>query len=142
MTWSYRNKIKNNKQLTLLFNCFNESFNHFIKSGDGATGVSSALGGGITFAGGADERAIDVVPDPLDGTATGPVEGGIGSRPTGGVAMTAAVVFPLAPTVVHAPPVEDGVAYSQDIKSGVAYPSNWDRTNLVHGFGICTTRCC
>jgi hypothetical protein len=102
--------------LTLLFSCFNESFNHFIKSGDGATGVSSTLGGEITFAGGAGERAVDAVPDPLDGTATDPAEGGTGGRPTEGVAIATAVVLPLEPTVVHAPPVTAGVAYTQDIQ--------------------------
>lgn len=116
MAWSHCSQKKIDKQLTLLFSCFSESFNHFIKSGDGATGVSSALGGGITFAGGAGERTVDVVPDPLDGTATDPVEGGIGGRPTEGVAIAAAVVFPLEPTVVHAPPVTAGVAYTQDIQ--------------------------
>jgi hypothetical protein len=88
-----------------------------MKSGDGATGVSSTLGGEITFAGGAGERTVDAVPDPLDGTAADPVEGGIGGRPTEGVARAAAAVFPLAPTVVHAPPVTAGVAYTQDIRS-------------------------
>lgn len=69
--------------------------------------MSSTLGGGVTFAGGTGERAVEVVPVPLDGTATGPVEeGAIGRRPTEGVAIAAAVVFPLAPTVVHAPPVD------------------------------------
>lgn len=78
--------------------------------------MSSALGGGATFTGGAGERTVEVVPDPLDGTATDPVEGSIGDRPTEGVAIAAAAVFPLAPTVVHAPPVE-GVAYMQNIRS-------------------------
>jgi hypothetical protein len=76
------------------------------------------LGWGVTFAGGAGERAVDVVPDPLDGTAIDPAEGGIGGRPTEGVAIATAVVFPLEPTVVHAPPVDRvaGVAYTQDIQ--------------------------
>jgi hypothetical protein len=112
--------------------CFNESFNHFMKSGDGATGVSSALGGGVAFAGGTGERALEVVPDPLDGAAIDPVEEGvIGRRPTEGVAIGIAVVFPLEPTVVHAPPVDRvaGVAYTQDI------PSEW----LIHRTGIAQT---
>lgn len=104
----------------MLLSCFNESFNHFIKSGDGATGVSSALGGGAAFAGGTGERAVEVLPDPLGGAATDPEEEGvIGRRPTEGATIAAAVVFPLEPTVVHAPPVDRvaEVAYAQDIQS-------------------------
>ncbi len=119
--------------MTLLLSCFNDSFNHFIKSGDGAMGVSSALGGGAAFAGGTGDRAVEEEPDPLDGTTTDPVEeeGVIDKRPRDGVAMAAADDFPLAPTVVHAPPVDGvvGVAYTEDIRS------EW----LTHRIGIAPT---
>jgi hypothetical protein len=77
-----------------------------MKSGDGATGVSSALGTtGGPFAGDTGTRVAAVVTVPLD-EATDPtdVDGVNVGRPVGDAATEAAVVFPLAPTVVHAPP--------------------------------------
>jgi hypothetical protein len=60
-----------NKQLTLLLSCLSESFNHFMKSGDGAIGASSALGvTGFTFVGGTGERAEEVAVVPLEGEDT------------------------------------------------------------------------
>ena len=61
--------------MTLLLSCFNESFNHFIKSGDGATGASSTLGvAGGAFAGGAGDRVEEVVMVPLEEDTAGPIE--------------------------------------------------------------------
>jgi len=77
-----------------------------MKSGDGATGVSSALGGAEgPFAGGAGKREAAVVTVPLD-EATDPMDadGATVGRPAGDAATAAAVTFPLAPTVDHAPP--------------------------------------
>jgi hypothetical protein len=79
-----------------------------MNSGDGATGVSSTLGEVEgAFAGGAGERTTAVVTVPLD-EATDPIEedGVIVGRPAGDAATTAAVAFPLEPTVVHAPPTD------------------------------------
>jgi hypothetical protein len=79
-----------------------------MKSGDGATGVSTALGATEgPFAGDTGKRAAAVVTVPLD-AATDPtdVDGVNVGRPAGDAATVAAVVFPLAPTVVHAPPTE------------------------------------
>lgn len=77
-----------------------------MKSGDGATGVSSALGTAEgPFAGGAGKRVAAVVTVPLD-EATDPIDADdvtVG-RPAGDAATAAAVDFPLLPTVVHAPP--------------------------------------
>jgi hypothetical protein len=73
-----------------------------MKSGDGATGVSSGLGAAEgTFAGGAGKRVAAVEAVPLD-EATG-ADGVTVGRPAGDAATAAAVDFPLAPTVVHAP---------------------------------------
>lgn len=75
-----------------------------MKSGDGTTGVSSALGTAEgPFAGGAGKRAAAVVAATLD-EATDPmdVDGVTVGRPAGDAATAAAVAFPLAPTVVHA----------------------------------------
>ena len=89
-----------------------------MKSGDGATGVSSTLGAAEgPFAGGAGERMTAVVTVPLD-EATDPMDedGVTAGRPAGDAATTAAVAFPLAPTVVHAPPTDEtvGLAYIRD----------------------------
>lgn len=76
-----------------------------MKSGDGATGVSSTLGAAEgPFAGGAGKRVV-VVAVPLDG-ATDPtdVDEVTVGRPAEDAATAAAVTFPLEPTVVHAPP--------------------------------------
>lgn len=76
-----------------------------MKSGDGATGVSSALGAAEgPFAGGAGKRVAVAVVVPLDG-ATDPtdVDGVTVGRPAEDAATAAAVAFPLEPTVVHAP---------------------------------------
>ena len=76
-----------------------------MKSGDGATGVSSCLGEAEgPFAGGAGKRVaavvavLDEATDPMD------ADGVTVGRPTGDAAPAAAVDFPLNPTVVHAPP--------------------------------------
>jgi hypothetical protein len=77
-----------------------------MKSGEGATGVSSGLGAAEgPFAGGTGMRTTAVVAVPL-GEDTDPmdVDGVNVGRPAGDAATAAAVVFPLAPTVVHAPP--------------------------------------
>jgi hypothetical protein len=77
-----------------------------MKSGDGATGVSSALGAAEgPFAGGAGKRVAAVVAVPLD-EATDPIDadGVTVGRPAGDTATAAAAGFPLEPTVVHAPP--------------------------------------
>ena len=79
-----------------------------MKSGDGATGVSSALGATEgPFAGDTGKRVTAVVAVPL-GEATDPmdVDGVNVGRPAGEAATAAAVAFPLAPTVVHAPPTD------------------------------------
>jgi hypothetical protein len=103
-----------------------------MKSGDGATGVSSALGGGVAFAGGTGERALEVVPDPLDGAAIDPVEEGvIGRRPTEGVAIGIAVVFPLEPTVVHAPPVDRVAGVALFVVSAYARRAAADATDSL-----------
>ena len=91
--------------------CFSASFSHFIKSGDGATGVSSTLGAAVDpFAGSAGERTGAAVTVPLD-EATDPIDedGVTVGRPAGDAATTAAAAFPLAPIVVHAPP-DNGAA--------------------------------
>ena len=101
------------KQLTLLLSCFSESFNHFMKSGDGATGVSSTLGEVEgPFASGAGERVVAAETVPLD-EATDPIDedGVIVGRPAGDAATTAADDFPLAPTVVHAPPAGEAAEF-------------------------------
>ncbi len=75
-----------------------------MKSGDGATGVSSTFGATEgPFTSGAGKRAAAVTL-PL-GEATGPtdVDGVNVGRPAGVAATAAAVAFPLAPTVVHTP---------------------------------------
>ena len=108
------NSREENKQLTLLLSCFSESFSHFMKSGDGATGVSSTLGGVEgPFAGGAGERAVAAETVPLD-EATDPMDedGVIVGRPAGDAATTAADAFPLAPTVVHAPPTNEAAEFA------------------------------
>ena len=77
-----------------------------MKSGDGATGVSSALGATEgPFTGGTGKRVAAVAAVPL-GEAADPtdVDGVNVGRPAGDAATTAAVPFPLEPTVVHAPP--------------------------------------
>ena len=76
-----------------------------MKSDDGTTGVSSALGAVEgPFAGGAGKRVVAVVAVPLD-EVTDPMDaaGVTVGRPAGDAATPAAVDFPLAPTVVHAP---------------------------------------
>src|SRR5712691_10189958 len=108
------NGIEENKQLTLVLSCFSESFSHFMKSGDGATGVSSTLGAAEgPFAGGAGERVAAAETVPLD-EATDPIDedGVIVGRPAGDAATTAAVAFPLAPTVVHAPPAGEAAEFA------------------------------
>ena len=77
-----------------------------MKSGVGATGVSSGLGAAEDpFAGWAGKRVAAVVAVPLD-EATDPMDadGVTVGRPAGDAATVAAVDFPLEPTVVHAPP--------------------------------------
>ncbi len=77
-----------------------------MKSGDGATGGSSALREAEgPFTGAAGMRVAAVVVVPLD-EATDPmdVDGVTVGRPAGDAATAATVIFPLAPTVVHAPP--------------------------------------
>jgi hypothetical protein len=77
-----------------------------MKSGDGATGASSALGAAEgPFAGGAGKRVAAVVAVPLD-EATDPMDadGVTVGRPVEDAATAAAVTFPLAPIVDHAPP--------------------------------------
>jgi len=78
-----------------------------MKSGDGATGVSSGLraaegpfagGGGKRVAAVAAAVPLDEDTDPMD------ADGATVGRPAGDAATAAAVDFPLAPTVVHAPP--------------------------------------
>lgn len=110
------NGREENKQLTLVLSCFSESFNHFMKSGDGATGVSSTLGGAegpFAGAGGAGERVAAAETVPLD-EATDPMDedGVIVGRPAGDAATTVAVTFPLAPTVVHAPPAVEAAEFA------------------------------
>lgn len=76
-----------------------------MKSGDGATGVSSGLGAAEgPFAGEAGKRAAAVVAVPL-GEATDPMDADVITvgRPAGDAATAAAADFPLKPTVVHAP---------------------------------------
>lgn len=77
-----------------------------MNSGDGATGVSSALGvAGGPFAGGAAERTV-VGTTPLDEGADPMDDEGVNvGRPAEDAATMAAVAFPLGPTVVHAPPI-------------------------------------
>ena len=85
-----------------------------MKSGDGATGVSSTLGeveGPV--AGGAGERAaaaetvaLDEATDPMD------EDGVMAGRPAGDATTTAADAFPLAPTVVHAPPTNEAAEFA------------------------------
>ena len=85
-----------------------------MKSGDGATGVSSTLGAAEgPFAGGAGERVATAEMVPLD-EATDPMDedGVIVGRPAGDAATTAAAAFPLAPTVVHAPPTDDTAEFA------------------------------
>ena len=85
-----------------------------MKSGDGATGVSSTLGTAVgPFADGAGERMAAAVTVDLDG-ATDPTdeEGVTVRRPAGDTVETAAAVFPLAPTVVHAPPADEAVGFT------------------------------
>ena len=79
-----------------------------MKSGDGATGVSSTLGATEgPFDSGTGKRVAAVVTVPLDeGVNPTDVDGVNVGRPAGDAAMTAAVVFPLEPTVVHAPPAD------------------------------------
>jgi hypothetical protein len=74
-----------------------------MKSGDGATGVSSALGATEgPFIGGTGKRVAAV---PLGETADPTEVDGVNvGRPAGDAATAAAVAFPLEPTVVHAPP--------------------------------------
>jgi len=103
-----------NRQLTLLLSCFSASFSHFMKSGDGATGASSTLGAAVgPFAGGAGERTAAAVTVPLD-EATDPMDddGVTVGRPAGDAVRAAAVVFPLAPTVVHAPPGNEAAEFA------------------------------
>jgi hypothetical protein len=72
--------------------------------------VSSTLGAAVgPFAGGAGERTVAAVTVPLE-EATDPIDedGVTVGRPAGDTVIAAAVAFPLAPTVVHAPP--DGEA--------------------------------
>jgi len=93
-----------------------------MKSGDGATGVSSTLGGAEgPFAGGAGERVAAAETVPLD-EATDPMDedGVIVGRPAGDAATTAAVAFPLAPTVVHAPPVDEAAEFALLVVSAYA----------------------
>jgi hypothetical protein len=75
-----------------------------MKSGDGAIGVSSAFGAVEAPFGGGGRVAV-VVAVPLD-EATDPMDadGVTVGRPAGDAATAAAVAFPLAPIVVHAPP--------------------------------------
>ena len=77
-----------------------------MKSGDGATGVSSTLGATEgPFAGGAAKRVAALVTGPLgEGAEPTDVDGVNVGRPAGDAATMAAVAFPLEPTVVHAPP--------------------------------------
>jgi hypothetical protein len=107
-------KIKRNDvQLTELLSPFNESLSHFRKSCEGGTGVSSTLG--IEADLGA-EISLDAV-GPLVRTVDKLAELGvevegviIGRTAPVGVAD----IFPVAPTVVHAPPLvwTDNVLYS------------------------------
>ena len=79
-----------------------------MKSGDGATGASSTLGAAVgPFAGGAGERTAAAVTVPLDATDPMDDEGVTVGRPAGDAVTAAAVTFPLAPTVVHAPPDDE-----------------------------------
>lgn len=85
-----------------------------MKSGEGATGVSSGFGTTEgPFTGGTGERTGAVVTVPL-GEDTDPmdVDGVNVGRPAGDAATAAAVVFPLAPTVVHAPPTGGAVEFT------------------------------
>lgn len=85
-----------------------------MKSGDGATGVSSTLGAAEgPFAGGAGERVAVAETVPLD-DATDPMDGDgvIVGRPAGDAATTAAVAFPLAPMVVHAPLADEATEFA------------------------------
>jgi hypothetical protein len=77
-----------------------------MKSGDGATGASSGLGAAEgPFVGAAGKRVTAAVAVPLD-EATDPMDadGVTVGRPAEDAATTAAVDFPLEPTVVHTPP--------------------------------------
>jgi hypothetical protein len=85
-----------------------------MKSGDGATGVSSLLGVAIgPIAGCAGERTVVAVTVPLD-EATDPIDedGVTVGRPAGDAVTAAAVAFPLAPTVVHAPPDDKAAEFA------------------------------
>jgi hypothetical protein len=85
-----------------------------MKSGDGATGVSSTLGVAEgPFAGGAGKRVAAVGAVPLD-EATDPMDadGVTVGRPAGDAVTAPAVAFPLAPTVVHAPPDDEAAEFA------------------------------
>jgi len=93
-----------------------------MKSGDGATGVSSTLGEVEgPFAGGAGERAVAAETVPLD-EATDPIDedGVMVGRPAGDAATTAADALPLAPTVVHAPPTNEAAEFALLVVSAYA----------------------
>jgi len=93
-----------------------------MKSGDGATGVSSTLGAAIgPFAGGAGERMAAAVTVDLDETTDPTDEEGVTvGRPAGDAVETAAAAFPLAPTVVHAPPADEAVGFTLLVVSAYA----------------------
>lgn len=65
------------------------------------------------FAGGAGERTATAVTVPLVG-ATDPMDddGVTVGRPAGDAATAAAVAFPLAPIVVHAPPDDEAAEFA------------------------------
>lgn len=90
--------------MTELLSPFKESLSHFKKSCEGAAGGSSILGVGVGLgaeigldAVGPFVRAADIDTDVVRVEVEGVINGR--TRPNGAV-----VVFPVAPTVIHAPP--------------------------------------
>jgi hypothetical protein len=100
------NKITQNScvQLTELLSPFKESLSHFRKSCEGVAGSSSALDVRVVLG---DEVGLDAAGPLVRTTDNDPEE--IGADGEGAIERRtapddAADVFPVAPTVVHAPP--------------------------------------
>ena len=103
-----------NAQLTELFSPFNESFNHFMKAGEGTTGVSSTLDADATLtAAGAGDRATATVPfgARVEEVINEAVDVAVGLAGRTAAGIVGADSLPFEPTVVQAPPtVGVGVA--------------------------------
>ena len=95
-----------NVQLTELLSPFNESFNHFMKAGEGTTGVSSTLDADATLtAAGAGDRETETVPfGARVEVVTAAVDVAVGLTGRTPAGIVGAVNLPFEPTVVQAPP--------------------------------------